>query len=183
MKYEIKNETKRMSSIQSSIGFTLALCILILFGVFDVRKFGIEIDAGFETVMFWIIRVICILLIPLFIFILIKVFKQLFRNELLFRASKDGIFAKITDKHIYNVNYIDIEKVTYKTYPHGVYILFIFLKEPSKYLDKEQIIRMENARKSIPESGDIGISSLIIKEKLEVVLETINYYLNNLNKD
>ncbi len=179
MKYEIKNERKRVSSIQPAIGFSLALCIVILFGVFDARKLGVEISEGSETIMFWVVRVICILSIPLFIFLLIKVFKQLAHDELLFRVSKEGIFAKITDKNIYNVDYKDIEKVTYKTYPHGQYIIFIFLKEPSKYLDEEQMIRMENARKSIPEAGDIGIPSLITNERLGLVLESINYYMNN----
>lgn len=133
-----------------------------------------EISDGTETIVFWIVKITCLLLIPLFIFILIKVFKKLSHDELLFRISKEGIFVKITDKHIYNN---DIENVTYKKYPHDQYIIFIFLKEPSKYLDKNQMIRMENAKKSIPEAGDITISSLITKEKLDQVLETINYYL------
>ena len=181
MKKEIINERKKRDAIQPVIGFSLALIMITLFGIFDVRKYGFEIEKGTETTIFWIVRFLCIVLIPLFVFLLVKFVKQLFNNELFFKVSHEGIYVKISEKHIYNVKYEDIEKVTIKQYPEGPYILFIFLKDPSKYLDEEQIERMKNAKKHIPESGDIAIHSGITKEKKAIVLETINYYLSQLH--
>ena len=87
------------------------------------------------------------------------------------------IIIKISNKHIYNVKYEDIEKVTVKQYPNGPYVLFIFLKNPSMYLDNEQMERMAKARQTIPEAGDIAINDLLIKENKIVVLDLINFYL------
>lgn len=177
MKMEIKNERRRRDALLPTIGFSLALAMLVVRGIFDVRKLGEEISEGAETTFFWIVRVLCILLIPLFAFLLIKFIKQLFKCELLFHVSEEGIYAKISNKHIYNIRYEDIEKISYKTYPKGSYIVFIFLKDPLKYLDAEQIERNRQARKTIPEAGDIHIPSTIINENRIVVMDLINFFI------
>ena len=94
--------------------------------------------------------------------------------------SSEGVYVKISNKLIYDVKYEDIEKVSVRRYPNDAYIIFIFLKKPSKYLDEEQLNRMIKARESIPDAGNIAIPFTITNEKEEVILETINYYLNQL---
>ena len=173
MKKEIINERKKRDAIQPTICISLTLIVITFFGLFDIRKYGAEI----ETVIFWIVRVFCIILIPLFVYLLIYFAKQLFYSEVIFKVSKEGIYVKISNKHIYNVKYEDIEKVTVKQYPNGPYVLFIFLKNPSMYLDNEQMERMAKARQTIPEAGDIAINDLLIKENKIVVLDLINFYL------
>ena len=174
---EIKNESRKRDAIQPIIGFSCALFMCVLLGVLDVRKLGVEISEGTETTFYWIVRVILILLIPLFVFLIVNFIKQLFKNEVYFRVSKEGIYAKITNKHIYNINYKDIERISYKQYPQGPYIIFIFLKDPSKYLSKEQIEKIKTARVTMSEAGDIGIPSNIIKQNRDKVIELIEYYL------
>jgi len=94
MKKEIINERKKRDAIQPVIGFSLALIMITLFGIFDVRKYGVEIETGTETTIFWIVRFLCIVLIPLCVFLLVKFVKQLFKNELFFKVSHEGIWQK-----------------------------------------------------------------------------------------
>ena len=175
---EIKNERRKRDAIKPTICLSLTLIAVILLGIFDIRKMGVEISEGTETTVFWLARVFSILLIPFIVYLLHNFIKQLFKSELIFRVSDEGIYAKITDKHIYHILYEDIVKISYKAYPEGPYIIFIFLKDPLKYLDAEQMERNEKARKSIPEAGDIHISSIITKEDRTVVMDLINFYID-----
>ena len=95
MKKEIINERKKRDAIQPVIGFSIALIMITLLGIFDVRKYGVEIEAGTETTIFWIVRFLCIVLIPLFVFLLVKFVKQLFNNELFFKVSNTSLNSKI----------------------------------------------------------------------------------------
>ena len=149
MKKEIINERKKRDAIQPVIGFSLALIMITLFGIFDVRKYGVEIETGTETTIFWIVRFLCIVLIPLFVFLLVKFVKQLFNNELFFKVSHEGIYVKISEKYIYNVKYEDIEKVTD----------FLRSQRPPQY--NEDVISQQVAIKGIGGSagsdfGDLG---------------------------
>ena len=58
-------------------------------------------------------------------------------------------------------------------------MIFLFLKNPPKYLNEEHIERNNRAKEKIPESGDIAIPSLFLKdlkEKKEDVIDLINSY-------
>ena len=177
MKMEIINERRRRDAIQPAIGFSLALAMLVVCGIFDVRKFGVEISERTETTFFWIVRVLCILLIPIVLFLSIAFIKQLFKTKLLFRVSEEGIYAELSNKLIYNIKYDDIEKISYKVYPQGQYLIFIHLKEPHKYLDAKQIERAKQAKMKIPEAGDVAIPSTITKENRVIVMDLINFYI------
>ena len=177
MKMEIKNERRKRDAIQPAIGFSSALAMLVLCGLFDIRKFGVEVSEGTETTVFWIVRVLCMLFIPFFVFLSIKFIKQLFKRELLFHVSEEGIYVNISNKHIYSIRYEDIEKISYRVYPQGPYMLFIHLKNPHKYLDARQIARIKQAKNTIPDAGDIAIPSRITNEDRMVVMDIINYYI------
>lgn len=179
MKKEIICEKTKKEAIQPTIGFTGALITVVWCGVFDIRKFGVDISAGTETTMYWIVRIICILCIPLIAFLLFKSVKQLFKGELLVKISEDGIYLNIHKDLNTTIQYEDIEKVSFKEYPNNQYMIFLFLKNPPKYLNEEQIERNNRAKEKIPESGDIAIPSLFLKdlkEKKEDVIDLINSY-------
>lgn len=171
MKMEIKYERRRRDAIQRAIGFSLALAMMVFYLI------GVDIGEEPADTYFWIIKVLCILLIPLFVFLSIKFIKQLFKRELLFRVSEEGIYAKLSNKLIYNIEYNDIEKISCKIYPQGLYMLFVFLKDPHKYLDAEQMERIKKAKMKIPEGGDIAIPSIIVNENRIVVMDLINFYI------
>ena len=177
MKMEIKNERRRSDAIQPAIGFSLALAMLVVCGIFDVRKLGVEISEGTETTFFWIVRVLCVLLIPIFVYLSITFIKQLFKAKLIFRVSEEGIYAELSNKLIYNIEYNDIEKISYKVYPQGPYAIFIHLKDPHKYLDAKQMERVKQAKMKIPEAGDIAIPSGITMENRVDVMDLINFYI------
>ena len=111
MKKEIICEKTKKDAIQPTIGFTCALVMVVLCGVFDIRKFGVEISAGTETTMYWIVRIICILCIPLIAFLLFKFVKQLLKGELLIKISEDGIYLNIHKDWNATIQYEDIENV------------------------------------------------------------------------
>ena len=92
------------------------------------------------------------------------------------KISEDGIYSNIHKDLNTTIQYEDIEKVSFKEYPNDQYIIFIFLKDPSKYLSEAQIERNYKAKEKIPESGDIAIPSLFLKEEKEVVIDLINSY-------
>ena len=95
MKKQIISEKTKKEAIQPTIGFTCALAMVVLCGLFDVRELGVDIGAGTETTMYWIVRIICILCIPLMAFLLFKSVKQLFKGELMLKISEDGIYLNI----------------------------------------------------------------------------------------
>lgn len=78
---------------------------------------------------------------------------------------------------MYSIPYEDIEKISYKVYPQGSYVLFIHLKHPHKYLDAKQIERIKQTKHKIPEAGEIAIPSGITNENRIVVMELINFYI------
>ena len=179
MKKQIISEKTKKEAIQPTIGFTCALAMVVLCGLFDIRELGVDIGAGTETTMYWIVRIICILCIPLMAFSLFKSVKQLFKGELMLKISEDGIYLNIHKDLNTTIQYEDIEKVSFKEYPNDQYMIFIFLKDPSKYLSKAQIernYRNYKAKEKIPESGDIAIPSPFLKEEKEVVIDIINSY-------
>ena len=176
MKKQIISEKTKKEAIQPTIGFTCALAVVVLCGLFDVRELGVDIGAGTETTMYWIVRIICILCIPLMAFLLFKSVKQLFKGDLMLKISEDGIYLNIHKDLNTTIQYEDIEKVSFKEYPNDQYIIFIFLKDPSKYLSEAQIERNYKAKEKVPESGDIAIPSLFLKEEKEVVIDLINSY-------
>ncbi len=178
MKKEITFEKGKKDAIQPTIGLICALMVVVLCGVFDVRKMGVEISLGIETTMYWIVRIICMLCVPLVLFLLIKAIKQLFKGEVLLRISEDGIYVNIHKNLNTTIKYADITKVSYKEYPNQQYIIFLFLKDPYKYLDDEQMKRNAMARGKVPEAGDIAIPSIFINVKRDEVVELINSYLN-----
>lgn len=183
MKLEIINERKRSSAIMPIFGLFCALFIAVLFGIFDIKELGANIEEGIETDMYIFVRIVCIIVLPLLIFNIIKNIKILIKGELYCKISSSGIYANISKENVYNIKYKDITKVTFKDYGKGVYILFIFLKNPDYYLSETQLKRMQETKIKFPEAGDVSIPSLIINEKIEVVLETINYYLKKENVD
>lgn len=176
MKKEIICEKTKKEAIQPTIGFTCALAMVVLFGLFDIRKLGVDISAGTEMVMYWIVRIICILCIPLIAFLLFKVVKQLFKGELLVKISEDGIYLNIHKDLNITIQYEDIEKVSFREYPNNQYMIVLLLKNPSKYLNDKQIERNNQAKAKIPESGDIAIPSFFLKAKKEYVIDLINFY-------
>ena len=176
MKKQIICERTKKEAIQPTIGFTCALVMVILFGLFDIRELGVDISAGTETTMYWIVRIICILCIPLISFLLFKSVKQLFKGELTVKISEDGIYLNIHKDLNITIQYEDIEKVSFKEYPNDQYMIFLFLKNPSKYLNEVQIEKNNKAKEKIPESGDIAIPSLFLREKKETVIDLINSY-------
>lgn len=178
MKKEIISEKGKKDAIQPIIGLMCALIVVILCGVFDVRKMGVEISSGIETIMYWVVRIICILSVPLILFLLIKFVKQLFKGEVLLRISEDGIYVNIHKNLNTTIKYEDIIKVSYKEYPNQQYIIFLFLKDPHKYLDDEQMERNAMAKRKVLEAGDIAIPSIFIDAKRCEVVELINSYLN-----
>ena len=177
MKKEIICEKKRKDAIQPTIGSTLALFGFVLFGFFDVRKMGVEISPGIETTMYWIVKIICIILVPLTVYLLCKFIKQLCKGEVFLKISDEGIYLNIHKNLKTTIQYEDIENVSYKEYPNNQYMIFLFLKDPSKYLNEEQIDRNRKAKEKIPESGDIAIPSLFINTKKEEVIDLISSYL------
>ena len=176
MKKQIICEKTKKEAIQPTIAFTCGLAAVVFYGLFDIRELGVEIGAGMETTLYWIVRIICILCIPLMAFLLFHFVKQLFKGELMLKISEDGIYLNIHKDLNTTIHYEDIEKVSFKEYPNDQYMIFIFLKDPSKYFSETQIERNYKAKEKITESGDIAIPSLFLKEEKEVVIDTINSY-------
>ena len=170
MKKEIVYENTRKDAIQPTIGLTCTLIVLILCGLFDIRELGVNITTESETTIYWVVRIICILCIPVISFLLFKFIKQLFKGKLLVKISQEGIYLNIHKNLNTTIQYADIERVSFKEYPNDQYIIFLFLKNPSKYLNKAQIKRNYKAKEKIPECGDIAIPSLFLIEKKETVI-------------
>ena len=99
MKQQIVCKKKKSDAIMPVLGFSCALLMLIICGVFDVRKLGVETS----PVMYWIVRILCLLLIPAFVFLLARFIRILFKGEVLLNISEEGIYTNIHKKRSISV--------------------------------------------------------------------------------
>lgn len=177
MKREIISYKSKRDAIMPTLGFSMALVCLIVVAICDAEMLDADTSAGMT--IYWIVKGICILCIPLMIYLLSKFIKQLLHGELLLKISEDGIYLNFYEEAVPTIKYEDIERISYKEYPENEqYIIFLFLTDPNKYLTQKQLERNARAKSKIPESGDVCIPSIFIKEKKEEVIELINYYID-----
>ena len=179
MKREIISYKAKREAIIPTFGFSMALLCLVVVTICDAQTLGADMNTSAGATIYWIVKAICILCIPIMVYLLSKFTKQLLHGELLLKISEDGIHLCIYQEAIPTIKYEDIERISYKEYPgNEQYIIFLFLTDPNKYLTPKQLERNAHAKSKIPESGDVCIPSIFIKEKKEEVIELINYYID-----
>ena len=179
MKREIISYKAKREAIMPTFGFSMALLCLVVVTICDAETLGADINTSAGATIYWIVKGICMLCIPLMVYLLSKFIKQLLHGELLLKISEDGIYLCFYQEAIPTIKYEDIERISYKEYPgNEQYIIFLFLTDPNKYLTPKQLERNAHAKSKIPESGDVFIPSIFIKEKKEEVIELINYYID-----
>lgn len=179
MNREIISYKAKRDAIMPTLGFSMALVCLIVVAICDAEMLGADTSTSAGAVMYWIVKGICILCIPLMIYLLSKFIKQLLHGELLLKISEDGIYLNFYEEAVPTIKYEDIERISYKEYPKNEqYMIFIFLTDPNKYLTKKQLERAALAKSNISGAGDIAIPSIFLKEKKEEVIALINYYID-----
>ena len=140
MKREIISYKAKREAIMPTFGFSMALLCLVVVTICDAETLGADMNTSAGATIYWIVKGICMLYIPLMVYLLSKFIKQLLHGELLLKISEDGIYLNFYKDMTPTIKYEDIDRISYKDYPGTEqYMIFIFLTDPNKYLTKKTV--------------------------------------------
>ena len=163
----MKIHIERKEAFSTFFACLACLAILVLFGLFDLREYT---DNNFT---YWLLRVLCIILIPIVLFATVSMGKMLFRKKPLIEMNSLELIDNSSATSLGAIRWSDMERA----YIKGQF-LTVELKNPDDYISRASWIKKLFAIVNMKMGfGPICISPVLFKNQTKEFLDGFSRYM------